>query len=210
VDADLERHRLTKERLEKGNDPRFSAVQKAREGVHTHADRAPAAFRREEAAKLDTTRRQLGRDEIEAGVGMRSAHSRAQRSGRLTQNNAVSREAEERRRVASDIEGFYTKAEKDVREKLDWLAGKDGEPGEVDRRFDAGELTSRNNFESFVDTEIGEGAVRTVVVDESGIGDPLVSDGTGDAVILGRRTERTSHPIREPHTRDLVNRPGSA
>ena len=154
IEADLAEHRLTKERLEKANDPRFTAVQKSREEVHEHADRAPAQFRREEAGTLATGRRELKGAEALAGAGMRGAHGAKQGSARGHQTDAMDTEKKERERIAGEIEKRYKKVEDDVRGKLEWLAGKDGEEGEVDRLFTAGEKQAREDFEGHVDREI--------------------------------------------------------
>ncbi len=154
VEKDLAENRLTKERLEKANDPRFSAAQQSREEVHEHAARAPGQVRKQESAKIASTQRQLSGDEARSGAGMRRAHTGGRRGERARQLTAAQHAAAERRRIAADIEALYQAAETAVRGKLEWLSGKDGEPGEVDRRFDAGEKAARDAFEKHVDEEM--------------------------------------------------------
>jgi hypothetical protein len=150
VERDLAAERLTSERLEKANDPRFTGLQQAREEVHEHADAAPAAFRAEEAGVLGSARGGLERAETAGGGRMRRAHGSARGAERSEQHTAMSREEAERRQVAAEIERRYRAVEEPVRDKLAWLAGKDGEPGEVDRQFDQGELGARQAFEDYV------------------------------------------------------------
>jgi hypothetical protein len=160
VEAELAKHRLTKERLEKANDPRFTAVQKAREDVHQHANRAPAEARRDETVVRTGVERKMAGAELQTAVAMRGSHRVGQGTARLHQSVGVIKEAMERQRVASDIEGIYKAAEKKVREKIDYLAGTESAEGEVDRRFTAGEETARTNFEEFVGDEMSNWKLR--------------------------------------------------
>ena len=154
VEEELEKHRLTKERMEKANDPRFTAVQKAREDVHEHAGRAPGEFRREEAAKRASAkptmagRRIPGRRQDARLAHHRPGH-RPPAPGRGRHPRILRPD-----RIASDIDGLYQAAEKKVRKKLEWLAGTDEEEGEVDKRFTEGEQAARDDFEGYVDDEM--------------------------------------------------------
>jgi hypothetical protein len=85
---------------------------------------------------------------------MRGAHTLTQGSARGHQTDGMDQEGKERARIAGEIEKRYKKVEDDVRGKLEWLAGKDGEEGEVDRLFNDGEKKAREAFESHVDSEI--------------------------------------------------------
>lgn len=161
VEEELAKHRLTKERLEKANDPRFTAVQKAREEVHEHASRAPGEFRREETAKRASVEHQMAGAERQTGAAMRGAHAAGQGRARVHQGIGVVREAMDRARIASDIDGLYKAAERKVREKLEWLSGKDdGTEGEVDTRFTAGEKAARDDFEGYVDDQMSAWKLR--------------------------------------------------
>jgi hypothetical protein len=160
VEDELSRHRLTKERLLKSNDPRFTAAQESREQVHEHAERAPRAFRRDESAALGEARRGLAGDETQGVAGMRRAHTAGQVTTRAHQGIAIGREHDERRRVATDIENLHQGVETDVRGKLEWLAGKEGVEGEVNRRFRNGEDSARTSFEEFVGEEMTDWKAR--------------------------------------------------
>ena len=147
METTLSRERLTRERLERANDPRFRAAQQAREEVHEHADTAPARFRDREAAVRAEESGAARALTARGALGMRGGRTAAEGGLLGRQGSQMSEEEAARRRLTSELEAIYTAAKSEVDEKLTWL------DGEVDRWFTAREAFARQDFESYVDKE---------------------------------------------------------
>jgi len=141
---------ITDEQLRKANDPRFSKVLQAKQKVKEHADTAPQAYREQEAATRAETAAALQADEETLMSDMHSAHRRAQNAVTRQQDEAQSKEEQERQRVADEIQGMFEQSKAKVEEIL---AGLDEE---VNGLFDRGEATARQKFEDYVDRRMSD------------------------------------------------------
>jgi hypothetical protein len=144
VEEQLVEENLTEERLRRANDPRFTAVQEARETVNEHADNAPQAFREEEQTLLGEQEGAIVAEEATAAREMEQAQEQSQREIDTEQQTAMTEEERQRQEVSDHIESIYTSTQHTVEEKLNGL----GE--EVTRRFTEGEQRARQRFEEFV------------------------------------------------------------
>lgn len=173
VEGQMRENNLTQESLREANDPRFSAVQEARESVHEQAERAPEEYRAAEQSELQRQENAIARDEQEATREMSTDRERASSQIATQQRRAMTREEAERRQVSERIERMFTEAQTRVQQKLTWL------DGEVDRRFTEGEARAKQMFEAFVEEAMYQWKLRRY-------GRWLFVPGVGAAYALGR------------------------
>lgn len=173
VEGQMRENNLTQESLREANDPRFSAVQEARENVHEQAARAPEEYRAAEQAELQRQENAIARDEQSATREMSADRERANSQIATQQRRAMTREEAERRQVSERIERMFTEAQTRVQQKLTWL------DGEVDRRFTEGEARAKQMFEAFVEEAMYQWKLRRY-------GRWLFVPGVGAAYALGR------------------------
>ena len=173
VEGQMRENNLTEDRLREANDPRFTAVQEARESVHEQAARAPAEYRVAEQAELQRQEGAVARDEQAATREMSADRERANSQIATQQRQAMTREEAERRQVSERIERMFTEAQTRVQNKLTWL------DGEVDRRFTEGEARAKQMFEAFVEDAMYQWKLRRY-------GRWLFVPGVGAAYALGR------------------------
>jgi hypothetical protein len=147
LDQAYEHEKLTPERLEKANDPRFSAAAEAREEVHTHAERAPQQYRAEEADYLGAQRPAAEADAARGGRTMRAARVRSETGVHGRQNAQMSAETRARQKIAEGLNKIYERTRQAVEDRLQKL------DAEVDALFDSAEQSARRRFEDFVEDE---------------------------------------------------------
>ncbi len=135
---------LSEDRLAKANDPRFGGLQGARTEVHHNADTAPGQFREAESTQLADGQQSVREEETTAAEGMMSSHALARTGVAGQQQDTMSKEEKQRKKIADDINQIFATTETAVKAKLTWL------DGEVDRLFDEGEKKARDRFESHV------------------------------------------------------------
>ena len=144
----LKDERIKPESLARANDPRFSAVASAQAKVAVQADKAPATFRTREAAVLAGARAQAG------GVAGRGALLLAGTRGRgnalvlSRQQQQAAKEAAERQKVATHIEGIFAQTKQRVEARL---ASLDQQVAAI---FDPGVDAALARMKQFVDDRI--------------------------------------------------------
>ncbi|MDA8018113.1 MAG: DUF4157 domain-containing protein [Thermoanaerobaculia bacterium] len=148
VEKRMSEEKLSKKRLEKANDPRFSALQGSRDEVHEHSDQAPKQVRAEERSQLAGDRAVMNQSEQATGQSMQGIQRQGQKQVRGDQNASMTKEEAERQGISDAIEEKYQAVEEKVQGKLKWL------DGEVDRLFEAGEENARMEFEDYVASEM--------------------------------------------------------
>jgi hypothetical protein len=150
VDAELARERLTTERLENANDPRFSSAQEARAEVETHVEQGPEDYRETETQTLKAERAAAQSDE-RRGAGKMETDRQQSDAGVLgQQKDQMSKEAAARRKIATDLDAMYEATKKKVEGKLTWL------DEQVDQEFTRHEARARQRFEDFVKDEFDD------------------------------------------------------
>lgn len=147
VEEKLAEENLTQERLEKANDPRFTAVQEAREEVHEHAENAPQQYREEEQTLLAEQESAMAEEETAAARDMERQQQQSRSQITEQQRSQMSDEERQRQEVSDNIQAIYTRTQGSVQDKLNWL------DEEFERRFTEGEAKAREKFEEFVDNE---------------------------------------------------------
>lgn len=144
----LKDEKVKPESLPKANDPRFSAVADAKGKVAAQADKAPGQFRGKEAAVLGKAGAQA------AGAARTGSLLMAGRKGAgnakvlSRQQQQAAKEEAERAKVATTIEGIYTRTKTRVEAKLSGL------DGEVSAIFDPGVDAAIAQMKAFVDDKI--------------------------------------------------------
>ena len=142
--------KLTTQQLQKANDPRFSAVVTARDQVHSAAATMPKQFNAQQQAILNTTHAGAHDAVTKAHTQMHQAHAHAHAGAHAEQEKVMSRDAQERQKVAADIESRFAAIKTKVENKLKAMGD------EVDKMFTQGEEASRGTFESEVDRRTTE------------------------------------------------------
>ena len=118
TDQALQDEKVKPESLHKANDPRFTAVADAKAQVAMQADRAPAQFRAKEGAVLAGARAQAAGTARTGALLManRKGAGNAQVLGRQQQQAA--KEEAERAKVATTVEGIYSRTKARVEARL--------------------------------------------------------------------------------------------
>lgn len=146
VEAKLAKENLTKARLEKANDPRFTAAQTSRVEVHTQADTLPKQFRRQERATLAKDRKAMQQNEHAANTGMLSSRLQGNQKVTQQQQQQMAEEYKKRQKITKDLDKIYTDVKTVVEAKLAALDTT------VDKLFTDAESDASSAFEDYVDT----------------------------------------------------------
>lgn len=150
IDKKLEEEELTDERLTEANDERFTAVQKNRDDVHAHADKAPKEYRSKEKGVLGVAKKQMGLNEAKEMEIMHLGRGKSIKLSTDDQTNTKSKDEIKRQKVADDIEKKFGLIQKNVRKKLSGLDTI------VDDIFTKGEKKAREKFEDTVKTKMDD------------------------------------------------------
>ena len=150
VEAELGKEKLTAERLQKANDPRFSGAQEARSEVDAHVEQGPKDYRASEAQILRAEKSAVKSDERSGAEKMQSGRQQSGAVILARQKGQMSKEESDRRRISSDLDNIYKTSKKKVDDKLAWL------DIEVDKEFTKHETSARQKFEDFVKYEFDQ------------------------------------------------------
>jgi hypothetical protein len=136
---------VTTEQLNKANDPRFTAVVKAKQNVERHADSAPQKFRAGEQKTLSQAASLASADERKRTEQMKGAHGKAGTSVKSRQQLAKEKDEARRKEVADTIERIFGETKKAVEDKLASLET------DVNTMFDSGVETAMKNMKTYID-----------------------------------------------------------
>lgn len=139
---------VTDTQLKKANDPRFSAVLKAKGDVAKQADTAPAKYRANEQATLNQAAAKAGSDAKKTAAGMIGTKSASKSKVLSRQEAAKLKDEAARKKVADDIEAIYNETKTKVEGKLNSLEE------EVNGIFDSGTETALAQMKSYVEDRI--------------------------------------------------------
>jgi Domain of unknown function (DUF2431) len=147
TDAQLGAAGVTREQVDRSNEPQFHDAMGAKARADEHAATAPQQFRQEEQRALTHAQGQAAGS---ATAGMAQMHQgRASVLGRVAsgKDDAKAKNEAERARVACELEAIYNATKKDVDGILQGLDGK------VTTAFDSGERAARDAFENAYKTK---------------------------------------------------------
>jgi hypothetical protein len=139
ADADV-----TVEQLNKANDPRFTAVVRAKQAVERNADSAPRQFRAGEEKTLSKAKALASADERKAAGQLTGARQRAGANVKSRQQLAKERDEARRKEVADTIERLFNETKASVEGKLASLET------DVNTMFDRGVETAMENMKRYV------------------------------------------------------------
>lgn len=148
TDQALKDEKVKPESLQKANDPRFAAVGEAKQKVAAQADTAPAGFRAKEAGVLGAAGAQAGGLARRGALLMSGTRGRGNARVLTRQQQQAAKEEAERLKVASTIEGIYTRSKTRVEARLSGL------DTEVSALFDPGVEAALGAMKRFVDARI--------------------------------------------------------
>lgn len=132
AERQFQENKITPEQLTKANDPRFSAVLKAKQDVDAHADAAPQQYRQLEQKTLTTaTSRAVAAERRDMGA-MLSTHGDKAGGVRGHQGQAMKDDKARRQEVVDFIENKFTATKAAVETKLASLEA------DVTKMFDEG------------------------------------------------------------------------
>ena len=128
----FDENKITPTQLQKANDPRFTAVLKAKEDVDAHADAAPQQYRELEQKTLsNATSRAVAAERRDMGA-MLSTHGKKGGDVKSHQSQAMQDDKAARQKVVTDIEKMFTATKAAVETKLSTLEA------DVTKMFDEG------------------------------------------------------------------------
>ena len=145
VEAEAAKENLSKERLQKANEPSFTAAQQSREKVHEHAKAGPRQYRQTEQDTLKSEKAALYKAEKAAATQMNIGRKQSDANVLGQQKKQMSQEQLARKKIADDLEAIYAQTKKVVENKLSWL------DKEVDKEFTKFEKLARKRFEDFIE-----------------------------------------------------------
>jgi hypothetical protein len=140
TDSQLAEAHVTKEQVDRSNEPQFQDAMKAKDEADQHAATAPAQFRADEQKSLEAAKSEAAGT---AQAGMSGLHQeRASALGHVGTGKDAAKTNEEsiRARVTADIKKYYDDTEKEVEAILTGLDGK------VAAAFDQGEKSAHDAF----------------------------------------------------------------
>ncbi|HYN85215.1 MAG TPA: hypothetical protein VER32_08185, partial [Pyrinomonadaceae bacterium] len=136
--------KVTTEQLNKANDPRFSAVVKAKADVDKHADSAPKKYRTDEQKTLTSAAAQAVAVEQKNMAAMKGVHGKQGANVKSRQQLAKEKDEARRKEVADTIENIFNETKKKVEDKLASLET------DVNSMFDRGVTTAMENMKKYV------------------------------------------------------------
>jgi len=148
VQGDLEKEKLTDDRLKKANDPRFSAVLTAKDAVNKQADARPAQYRAKEAGTLAQTAAKavdVAKKGAAVLLGVKGG-SKAKVLSRQEQQKA--KEEQELKGFTDFVVSTFERTKQAVDKRLELLEAK------VNEMFDRGVDAAINTMKSFVDDQL--------------------------------------------------------
>jgi hypothetical protein len=128
----FDENKITPAQLKKANDPRFTAVLKAKEDVDAHADAAPQQYREVEQKTLTTAVSRAVAAERRGTGAMLGTHDKAGGDVRGDQGKAMKADKDRRQEVVDFIEKKFAATKEAVETKLSTLET------EVTKMFDEG------------------------------------------------------------------------
>jgi hypothetical protein len=151
-DADklLADNKITPQQLQKANDPRFSAVLRAKSDVEKNADAAPRAYRSAEQKTLAAAAAKATADERLGRAAFVGVKGRAAAAVRVRQLSAEEKDKAARKKVADDIEGIFNRTKATVERKLGNLES------EVTSLFDRGADAAVAKMRDYVETRFDD------------------------------------------------------
>lgn len=132
AERQFQENKITPEQLTKANDPRFTAVLKAKGDVDAHADAAPQRYREFEQKTLTTAAARAVAAERRDTAAMLSTHGEKGSGVRGHQSQAMKDDKDRRQEVVDFIEKKFTETKAAVETKLATLES------DVTRMFDEG------------------------------------------------------------------------
>src|SRR5215831_5824773 len=147
TDSQLADAEVTREQVDKSNEPQFQDAMAAKDRADQHAATAPQQLRQEEQGTLTQAQGQAAGS---ATAGMAQMHQgRASVLGHVAsgKDEAKAKNEAERARIATELEAIYNATKKDVDGILQGLDGK------VTAAFDSGEKAARDAFENAYKTK---------------------------------------------------------
>jgi hypothetical protein len=128
----FDENKITPTQLQKANDPRFSAVLKAKQDVDAHADAAPQRYRQFEQKTLSTAVGRAVASERRDTAAMLGAHGRKGGDVAGHQGKAMKDDRDRRQEVVDFIEKKFAATKEAVEKKLATLEA------DVSKKFDEG------------------------------------------------------------------------
>jgi Domain of unknown function (DUF4157) len=139
---------VTEEQLEKSNEPQFTAALDAKKSSQADATAAPDAYRKDEQGVLSNAQNQAEGTAQAQTTAMFGQRGQLLVQAKDQQQDTKSKDEQERTAVANHIDGIYEKTKVAVENNLKAL------DDEVNKRFDAGALVAKQQFENYVDKEM--------------------------------------------------------
>ena len=135
---------VSDEQLAQSNEPSFQKALADKQSAATHADTAPAEYRKQEQDVIAQNKAQAGAETQTGLAGMHDAKGAALSKLVADKGQTKSKDEAKRADVTAHVQEIYTATETDVKKILDEIDPK------VDKAFEEGEASARKAFESFV------------------------------------------------------------
>lgn len=148
LDAQYEEAEITDEQLTTANEPTFTAALDAKTAAKQNMETTKVDFRVQEQEVISKSQGEAESEGNEKLSAFLSTRSTELTNVEGAQKAAKSKDEQERKKVADQLEAIYGRTKSAVETKL---AGIDGQ---VNAMFDAAAETAKSNFESYVDTSI--------------------------------------------------------
>ena len=148
VDQQMKDAEVTTPQLQKANDPRFTAVVSAKEGVAKQADTAPNKFRAKEQTAVSQAKGAAATAAIKGAASIIGVKSTSKSAVLSRQAAAKAKDEQERQKVAATIEGIFNETKTRVEAKLNDLEST------VNQMFDSGVDSAIQSMKSYVEDRI--------------------------------------------------------
>ncbi|GAA2724089.1 phage tail protein [Cellulomonas aerilata] len=144
ADAEMSGARVSEQQLAQSNEPEFQGALADKKTAAAHADTAPAQFRQQEAAALQSTSAQAAATTASAVTGMHGSKGAALAALVADKGKAKSKDETRRAEVTAKVQSIFAATEAEVKKILDGIDPK------VEAEFERGEAAARAAFESYV------------------------------------------------------------
>ena len=147
VETKWQENNLTEERLQKAGEPAFEEAIAAKNQVAENAERAPAAYREQEAGILDAAKEDATGVAAEGSGGMYAA--RAERFGQIAtgQEGLGSADTQKRSDFSAKLQQIYDDTAQKVKDRLDQM------DTDANQTFDDNADAARVNFDNNVEAK---------------------------------------------------------
>ncbi len=144
ADQEMADAQVDEQQLAESNEPEFQQALADKKQAAAHADTAPAAFRKQEADVIATSKADAAATTRAGLAGMHGSKAAALAGIVADKGKTKSKDEAKRAEVTARVQAIFAATEADVKKLLDGIDPK------VEKAFDVGEAAARKEFEAYV------------------------------------------------------------